>query len=124
VRKAESDRKTAALALKAGEECPTDAVCFHAQQCVEKYLKALLVLKAIDFEKTHDIGDLVGLLPPRLRPRIKPDDEDTLTTYATLTRYPGPYAEPTLSDARDAVGVARRVRTFVRKHLPRSALAS
>ncbi|MGA2770210.1 MAG: HEPN domain-containing protein [Bryobacteraceae bacterium] len=25
------------------EDCPFDTVCFHAQQCVEKYLKALLL---------------------------------------------------------------------------------
>jgi HEPN domain-containing protein len=35
------------------------AVCFHAQQCAEKYLKALLVLKDVDFPKTHDLLTLV-----------------------------------------------------------------
>jgi len=33
--KAENDLKTAAHTLKLKEECPTDTVCFHAQQCVE-----------------------------------------------------------------------------------------
>ena len=42
--KAENDLTTAAHTLKLGEDCPTDTVCFHAQQCVEKYLKALLVM--------------------------------------------------------------------------------
>ena len=32
--------------------------CFHAQQCSEKYLKALLILKDIDFPKTHDLPSL------------------------------------------------------------------
>ena len=31
------------------------AVCFHAQQCTEKYLKALLLMKDVDFPKTHDL---------------------------------------------------------------------
>ena len=31
--------------LKLGADGPTDTVCFHAQQCIEKYLKALLVLR-------------------------------------------------------------------------------
>lgn len=31
-----------------------DGVCFHAQQCAEKYLKAWLIEADIDFPKTHD----------------------------------------------------------------------
>ena len=38
--KADNDLKTAAQTLKLGADCPTDTVCFHAQQCVEKCLKA------------------------------------------------------------------------------------
>ena len=34
--KAENDLKAAAQILKLANECPTDTVCFHAQQCVEK----------------------------------------------------------------------------------------
>jgi HEPN domain-containing protein len=49
--KAENDLKTASHTLKIGKGCPTDTVCFHAQQCVEKYLKAFLVCKGIDFSK-------------------------------------------------------------------------
>jgi HEPN domain-containing protein len=61
--KAENDFKTASHTLKMRRGCPTDTVCFHAQQCVEKYLKAFLVCKGIDFPKTHDIEHLVALLP-------------------------------------------------------------
>jgi HEPN domain-containing protein len=53
--KAENDLTNAAHTLKLGASCPTDTVCFHAQQCVEKYLKALLVVEGIDFPKTHDL---------------------------------------------------------------------
>jgi HEPN domain-containing protein len=42
VAKAESDLKTAALSVAAGRDSPTDTACFHCQQAVEKYLKALL----------------------------------------------------------------------------------
>ena len=63
VAKADNDLKTAVHTLKLGQECPTDTVCFHAQQCVEKYLKAYLVLQGVDFPKTHDIERLVALLP-------------------------------------------------------------
>jgi HEPN domain-containing protein len=30
-------------------------ICFHAQQCAEKYLKAILVAKQQTFPKTHDL---------------------------------------------------------------------
>lgn len=41
--KAEHDLTAAVQILKLGKAAPTEAVCFHAQQCVEKYLKAVLV---------------------------------------------------------------------------------
>jgi HEPN domain-containing protein len=39
-----------------------EAVCFHAQQCAEKYLKALLEEREIAFAKTHDLVILFGLI--------------------------------------------------------------
>ncbi len=33
-------------------------VCFNAQQCIEKYLKAFLVKHKRDFRKTHELGEL------------------------------------------------------------------
>ncbi|GJL54452.1 MAG: hypothetical protein NPIRA02_15840 [Nitrospirales bacterium] len=43
-------------------ESDDEAIGFHAQQAVEKCLKALLSLHQIPFRKTHDIGELVDLL--------------------------------------------------------------
>jgi HEPN domain-containing protein len=51
VEKAENDIETAALVLRAGSRCPVDTVCFHAQQCVEKYLKALLAGRTGRFQR-------------------------------------------------------------------------
>ncbi len=42
VAKAEGDLRAAAQILKIEKDCPTETVVFHAQQCVEKYLKAVL----------------------------------------------------------------------------------
>ena len=58
--KAENDLTNAVNTLKMGKRGPTDTVCFHAQQCVEKYLKATLVWKGIDFPKTHNISELMA----------------------------------------------------------------
>ncbi len=86
--KADNDLKTAVHTLTLGKDCPTDTVCFHAQQCVEKYIKALLVFRATAFPKTHDIHMLRALLPPKLRPKLDRKVQDRLTDYATELRYP------------------------------------
>jgi HEPN domain-containing protein len=92
---------------------------FHAQQCVEKYLKALLVYDATTFPKTHDIGLLIQLLPDGARPALTVEEMRRLTDYATGARNPG-WGEIPLDEAREAVEVARRVRGDVRAMLPDS----
>ncbi len=122
VEKAENDLKNAALTLRAGEESPTDTVAFHAQQCVEKYLKALLTLRGIDFPKTHDIEELVARVGPSVLVGLSVQEQRRLTTYGTVTRYPGDYEPVSLAEARRAVALARRVRREVRRALPRLAV--
>lgn len=113
--------KNASLALGAGEECPADTVVFHAQQCAEKYLKAFLAFESIDFPKSHDLGVLIALLPARAVIKLSVEEQRRLTSYATVTRYPGEYEPVTLSEARRAVTLARRVRKQVRALLPKEA---
>jgi HEPN domain-containing protein len=122
VKKAENDLKNAAYTLEMDDECPTDTVCFHAQQVVEKYIKALLVFNGIPFPKTHNIEDIMALLPPSSRPRFAEKDQDRLTEYATVTRYPGDYEPISLDEAKKAVRIARGVRTQIRRLLPKQAL--
>jgi len=122
VAKAENDLKNAAHTLEMGDDCPTDTVCFHAQQCIEKYLKAVLVIKGIDFPKTHELAELVALAPEDFGPILDEAQQDRMTEYATVTRYPGDYEPITLEEAREAVEVARRARNEIRKLLPKEAL--
>ena len=124
ISKAENDLKNAANTLKMGEDCPTDTVCFHAQQCAEKYLKALLVWKGIPFPKTHDLSSLIAFLPKDLQNLLTEEEQELLTEYATVTRYPGGYEDITLSEARSAVRVARRIRRSIRALLPKKMLYS
>jgi HEPN domain-containing protein len=116
--KAENDLKTATHVLTLGEEAPTDTICFHCQQAVEKYLKALLITRGIWFPKTHDIERLVRLLPVKDRPQLSTDEQAALTDYATQTRYPGGYEPISLEEAHLAVALAWRVRDQIRKRLP------
>lgn len=118
VTKAESDLRAAAYLLETGKEGLTDVICFHTQQCAEKYIKAFLVFRGTDFPKTHDLEKLIALLPASLRPSLTVEEQRRLTGYATAARYPGS-GEISLAEARGAVAIARRVRREIRRVLPR-----
>lgn len=122
VSKAENDLKNAMHTLEMGRDCPTDTVCFHAQQCTEKYMKALLISKTVDFPRTHDVSFLLGILSPHCSLELTPEEQRRLTDYATVLRYPGDYEEIPLEEAQQAVKLARRVRASIRKLLPRRTL--
>lgn len=91
----------------------------HAQQCTEKYLKAVLVLWKIDPPKSHDLSRLSALLPQEARPALSAEEAARLTDYAATARYPGDYEEITLSQAKRAVALSRRVRREMRRHFPK-----
>ena len=93
-------------------------VCYHAQQCIEKYLKALLTWRGIPFPRTHDITELIARLPRRDRLALTVQESEMLSRYATVTRYPGDYEPVSLTEARAAVRIARRLRKEIRPRLP------
>ncbi|MBI2332478.1 MAG: HEPN domain-containing protein, partial [Chloroflexi bacterium] len=75
---------------------------FHAQQCAEKYIKALLISKGADFPKTHDLLMLSNLCSSNgILLEIDPKHLNTLTDYAVRTRYPG--NDPNAEDAKEAI---------------------
>jgi HEPN domain-containing protein len=62
VAKAEGDFATAGRELRARKVPNYDAVCFHAEQCAEKYLKAILQEANISFGRIHNLIALLELL--------------------------------------------------------------
>lgn len=109
VEKAEGDYHSALRELRARKHPNYDAAGFHAQQCAEKYLKAVLQEHGIAFGKTHNLLDLLDLslaVHPEWDPlRI---DLQSLTVYAVAFRYPG--ASATKEQARAAVRTVRDLR--------------
>ena len=97
------------LLTLADAECPFAAVAFHAQQCVEKCLKAVLTARGIDFPRIHDIGELVEMLPSTERPPLGVLLQEKLTDYATVSRYPGDDAPLGRAEAVEAVEAAATV---------------
>src|SRR5712692_6023262 len=98
VDKAEADLATARRKIEALDKPNYDAVCFHTQQCAEKYLKACLQEAAID-------PNLEALRP----------DLNSLSAFAVEYRYPGESAE--IDEAREALGRCRKVRQAIRQVL-------
>ena len=91
----------------------TDGICFHAQQSVEKYLKAFLVANQIEFPQTHNIGVILNLCI-----KVDPDfqglkESVTLTRYATGFRYPDDFYIPSIEESRKSFKIAKNVREFV-----------
>jgi len=113
VEKAEGDLATAARELRVRKSPNYDAVCFHAQQGAEKYLKAVLHAHAIPFAKTHDLVVLLDLALA-LQPswEMMRTDLESLTAMAVGFRYPGRAADK--AAGRGAMVVARRVRSLAR----------
>jgi HEPN domain-containing protein len=109
VAKAEADFATAKRELAAKDSPNYDAVCFHAQKCVEKLMKASLILRGITAPKTHDLVQLDHLIRSEWSNWTWPlEDLRFLTRAAVALRYPGESAE--LDVAEEAVKTAGQLR--------------
>lgn len=104
----------------------TAVVAFHAQQCVEKCLKALLEEFDIEVGKTHNLLSLKAAVESK---RLVDLDEDTLSLLNSLyisSRYPGelgllPTGAPSSEEAEAFADFAeeamRKVETMLRTNL-------
>lgn len=111
IAKAEQDYLTAEVMARKRNNPVPDVVGFHCQQCIEKYLKALLVLKRIDFPKTHDLIELLEIaLKKEPLLGIYRTELRILNPFSVQFRYPGEGA--TLEDAKQALKAMKRVRKF------------
>lgn len=116
IEKAEGDFATAERELRVRKFINYDAVCFHAQQMAEKYLKAFLFKNGVDFPKTHNLRELLELcLPLDASLDLQRDLLIHLDRYAVHYRYPGVSAEK--EEARKAVHIARQFRVVLRQKL-------
>jgi HEPN domain-containing protein len=116
--KAEGDLENATLVLRAGADGPMDTVAFHAQQCAEKYLKALMCFRGEEVPRIHDVEALLARTGIGSRVEVTLEESRLLTDYATVTRYPGDYEPVSPEEAAHAVELARRIRAAVRRALP------
>lgn len=121
IRFAENDLKSAKVLLK---EAIFNQVCFHAQQCVEKLLKAFLVLREIQPPRTHRLVDLLELaLAENSEMEILRDRCLILDQYYLPSRYPDaiigskPTGLPSHDDAAEALSIAESIWLEISKYL-------
>ena len=114
--RAEEDYRQAQVALRQRKYPAYNTVCFHSQQCAEKYVKAFLVRHQIGFRKIHDLIRL-NYLCVETDPTFDliADALALLFPYAVDARYPG--FKATEQDARAAIAAMKQVRQFVRARL-------
>jgi HEPN domain-containing protein len=93
-----------------------DGVCFHCQQCAEKYFKGLMEEIGLNIVKTHDLEIILNaLLPHHSELRSRRRGLLFLTDFAVDTRYPGSNASK--RQAKAALRWAERVRASARNLL-------
>jgi HEPN domain-containing protein len=100
----------AAMAVLESEYGITDVPCFHAQQCVEKALKGVLVLHDVSFVRTHDLMVLLAEI-------VKIDESfleykevcEELCEFAVEVRYPGGISVPPEGEAKRFVKKAELI---------------
>lgn len=93
-----------------GKEVLLEDLCFNTQQAAEKALKAVCLLKGLEFPKTHSIVRLLDILESggvAIPETVKA--ADILTQYAVQTRYPSPVEEITVEEYEEALSLAARV---------------
>lgn len=112
-----AERDYAAIALHQEAAAPDfDLICFHAQQCIEKYLKAWLQEANISLPRSHDLLALLSLILPTLPDwHVWQSDLSMIAPYAVEFRYPGKSA--TSENAQHAVRVGTQVRQAIRAEL-------
>jgi HEPN domain-containing protein len=88
-----------------------EIVGFHCQQAAEKYLKALLTRRQIEFPKTHDIKTLLHLAGVPVADSLS--GAKWLTPFGAEIRYPGDTAEMLPGDEVRAIEIANKVKQSV-----------
>lgn len=110
--KAQNDLRAAEILYK--EKGPSDALCFHCHQSVEKYLKAYLVFKNIHFEKIHHLWKLAELCATKDKEFLNFEDElKTLDAYYIESRYPPEIKVYSRAECKKVLGIAEKLTQFI-----------
>ncbi len=84
--------------IESGPQSYTSSICFHAEQAVEKFLKAFLAYHDIDFPRTHDVDFLI-LECQKIDKDTFDIDLKNLTEFGVSLRYPDDFYIPDIEES-------------------------
>jgi HEPN domain-containing protein len=114
--KAEADYHSAWRDYRARKFPNYDGTGFHAQQCIEKYLKGFLIQSGAPSAWGHDLLAIAGnCLPFFPELELEKPVLALLTKFAVRFRYPGETASKL--DARNALRAMEQLRKLIRSRL-------
>jgi HEPN domain-containing protein len=90
----------------------SSTICFHAQQAVEKFLKAFLILHNVDFPRTHDV-DFLLMECHKIDPQDFDIDLGSLTDFGVSVRYPDDFYVPNKKETIKYRDIAHEVKKIV-----------
>jgi len=93
-----------------------DTIAFHCQQATEKYLKAILEDKGIEFQRTHNLVYLLELLSREID--INEDTFDKailLNGFSVQIRYPDSQIFLTKEELETSINISQEFRSLALK---------
>ncbi len=90
-----------------------DTIAFHCQQAAEKYLKAILIHREIEFVRSHNLIYLLDLLSQKTV--ITEDQYDKailLNGFSVQIRYPDKTVYLTKEELETSITIAQEFRDF------------
>lgn len=108
------------------DEHLTHMVAFHAQQCIEKTLKAVVEEYAITALKIHNLERLFDLVRPMVKIDVDPILVEMLDKLYIDARYPGdlgllPDGKPTMERSDKFFAFAKNVHETIKNQLEKNA---
>jgi HEPN domain-containing protein len=91
-------------------------ICFHAQQAVEKFLKAFLVYHNVDFPRTHDV-DFLLIECKKIDPKDFDIDLGSLADFGVNIRYPDDFYIPDKEETILYRDIAHTIEKIVEKKI-------
>ncbi len=111
LQKAQNDMKAAEILYQ--EKGPSDTLCFHCHQAVEKYLKGFLVFNHKEFPKTHDLVFLINLCEEVDKDLKKIKKKAAiLNRYYIESRYPPEIRVYSRKECQKVFGIAQKLTQF------------
>ena len=94
-------------------------LCFHFQQAAEKYLKAFIVAHELEFKKSHELVELLGICGEKDPAIFKiKDDCNYLNRFYIDTRYPVHWpVNYVKEDALNAQKAAKNIANIIKEML-------